>query len=306
MNFKTQMVCFVFAFVMSIAAAAPSFAAEDDKDIIPVGELAVGFSENALQPSNDLVGKSFTLYIEDGPAVKHVIKDKEVLSWEIVSGEHKGDKGHCEYLATNPRKGIYFLDFVDFDGTSKSISVVLDFNKKIATGIFGWLPTKEAAAIPIWTRAQKKMRLTPIDIAIWHASIDKPFTKSTKRHPKTEELIGKRIQYNYSARDAYEHVYLNDHLYTWHCIAGNEKGQADTEMCNYYKIDDNLYLFTWQEKIVPTLGVVMVNLDPAKMKTTGKIYGYEGVDFGRVINFPVGAYAKILSNTQFDFSKLKK
>lgn len=283
-----------------------AFSSDEKKDIITVGELSVGFSENALKPNYDLVGRTVTLYMEDDTPIKHVIKDKQVLYWEVLGGPGKGEIGHAEYLVTKPRKGIYFLDFIVFDGTSKSVSIVLDFNKGIATGIEGRLPDEEAIKIPIWVRGQKKMRLTGIDINVWHARIDKPMTRRTKRHKQTSELIGKRVQYNYSDREAYEHIYLNKHLFTWHCIAGNEKGQSDTEHAVYYKIAKNLYLFSWQEKIVPTLGVVIVNLDPKIMKTTGKIFGYESTDIGKIINFPVGAYAKILSNTEFDFSKLKR
>lgn len=74
---------------------------------------------------------------------------------------------------------------------------------------------------------------------------------------------------------SFEHIYLNEKLYTWHCMAGIEKGLADTDRCHYYKIagsgtgsDAGLYLFIWREKIIPTLGMVLV--DFSRMKTTGK------------------------------------
>ncbi len=44
-----------------------------------------------------------------------------------------------------------------------------------------------------------------------------------------------------------------------------------------------LYLFIWREKIVPTLGVVLVDLE--RLKTTGQILGYRGFDFGAVSCF---------------------
>jgi hypothetical protein len=37
------------------------------------------------------------------------------------------------------------------------------------------------------------------------------------------------------------------------------------------------------------------------MKTTGKLFGYEGNDFDRVTNFPIGAKARILNVTSHDF-----
>lgn len=95
----------------------------------------------------------------------------------------------------------------------------------------------------------------------------------------------------------YEHIYLNPMFYTWHCIEGVEKALADTDRCHHIKIDTNLYLFVWREKIVPTLGVVMIDLD--KAKTTGKIVGYEGDGVGALSNFPVGAHLKVLNQTAY-------
>ena len=59
-----------------------------------------------------------------------------------------------------------------------------------------------------------------------------------------------------------------------------------------------VYLFTWREKIVPTLGVVVVDMQ--KMKTTGKIFGYESNNFSKLINFPVGAFAKLINVTRYE------
>lgn len=110
----------------------------------------------------------------------------------------------------------------------------------------------------------------------------------------TDELIGKRVYYTYSPTEKYEHVYLNKNLYSWQCLMGSEQGLGDTDLCHYYKIDDSLYWFVWQEKIVPTLGVVMVDL--LNLKTTGKIFGYAENDFGATANFAIGAYAQVVGD----------
>ena len=57
----------------------------------------------------------------------------------------------------------------------------------------------------------------------------------------------------------------------------------------------------WREKIVPTLGAVLVDLE--QMKTTGKIFGYSGFDFGTVMNFPVGARASLVSGERVMISR---
>ncbi|MDR8377715.1 molybdenum cofactor biosynthesis protein F, partial [Acinetobacter baumannii] len=62
------------------------------------------------------------------------------------------------------------------------------------------------------------------------------------------------------------------------------------------QVAEDLYLFVWREKIIPTLGVILIDLQ--QMRTDGKIMGYQGSDFGALSNFPVGASAKILNVTR--------
>ena len=80
-------------------------------------------------------------------------------------------------------------------------------------------------------------------------------------------------------------------FYTWHCVSGIEKGLCDTDRCYYLKLADNLYWFTWLEKVVPTIGTVIEDLSPEVMRSFGKIAGYESYDHGKVTNFQVGSYA---------------
>ena len=75
-----------------------------------------------------------------------------------------------------------------------------------------------------------------------------------------------------------------------------EKGLADVDRCHYVKVAEQLYLFVWREKIIPTLGVVMIDLQG--MRTDGKILGYQGSDFSALSNFAVGAHAQVLNTTR--------
>ncbi len=84
-------------------------------------------------------------------------------------------------------------------------------------------------------------------------------------------------------------------IYAWQCLQGVEGGLADVDRCHYFKMADELYLFVWREKVVPTLGVVLIDL--AQRKTDGKIFGYQGGDFGTLSNFQIGAYAQVLNET---------
>jgi hypothetical protein len=54
---------------------------------------------------------------------------------------------------------------------------------------------------------------------------------------------------------------------------------------------------------VPTHGLVLE--DFLALRSCGAIYGYEGFDFNKVINIPVGAHIKELNTTTFDFGLLR-
>ena len=279
---------------------------EDDKkqEYISVGELSVGFSENIVEPIDALAGKKVKLYYESGKKATITFIDMETLKWE-TKDKGRAEKFICSYTAIMPRSNIYFVDFIVSYGDSRSVSIVLDMGQKIATIITGIMPRTEDVMTPLIVRAEKGMPLTSVQAIFEHASVDNPFTKKTFRHKKTTDLVGERFQWIYSSKDAYEHIYLNENTYTWQCISGNEKGLADTDRCFFYKLGEKFYLFVWIEKIVPTVGVVLEDLEV--MRSYGKIFGHEGYDMnGRITNFAVGSYGTFLNKTEYDFSRLKK
>jgi hypothetical protein len=104
------------------------------------------------------------------------------------------------------------------------------------------------------------------------------------------------VQYVYSKTEAYEHIYLNANLYTWQCLRGSEQGLADTDRCHYRRIGDELYLFVWREKVIPTLGVVIV--DWRSKRSNGKLFGYAGGDFGALSTTQVSSRATLLNTTE--------
>jgi hypothetical protein len=60
-------------------------------------------------------------------------------------------------------------------------------------------------------------------------------------------------------------------------------------------------LIVWREKIIPTLGVTLIDL--VKMKTDGKIFGYaetEAGEFETFSNFPIGAIVMRLANLPYE------
>lgn len=262
---------------------------------IPVGELGKAFSSdsNILKHSFDLAGRTMALNFADGLAMECRFIDGGTLVWTEAPSPKAGHSTTEIYTATSPRPGIYLVDFIKGRERATSVSLVLDLQRGIVTVITAELPTQEDAELSFLKRIAAGLELTAVNVTFRHGSIDAPFSAATPRHEPTLELVGKRIKYTYSATEQYEHVYMNGNFYTWQCLLGSEQGLSDADRCHYYKVADKLYLFVWREKIVPTLGLVLIDLKA--MQTTGKIFGYNGNDFGQSTNFQVGAKARIIS-----------
>lgn len=262
---------------------------------IPVGALGDAFlpENNCLPAVDDLSGRKITLHFENGWVIEHVFADGTHLNWRMTAGDSESREGIETCCVTRPREGIYFVDFIKTGERATSVSMVLDLNRQVFVGVVGQLPDEAEAMIPFLKRIEQNKELTAVSGQFVRGTIDRPCTADAILPPQTRDLLGKRVQYIYSPHERYEHIYLNERLYAWRCIEGSEKNLGDTDACTYYKIDEDLYLFIWREKIVPTLGVVVI--DFKALKTTGKIFGYESNDFGKLRNFTVGAYAKVLS-----------
>ncbi len=270
---------------------------KNPKPFIPVGQLAGAFAHdsNALPMSGELVGKRIKLHFEDGASAECGFETLSTLVWKPASGAKSSQATEETCSVTRVRKAIYFVDFVKQMERATTLSLVLDLSRGIFTAVEGRLPKKKEVRQDLLRRVDAGRELTDVAVAFLHGAIDRSFGPATPRHNATEELVGKRIAYTYSPTERYEHIYLNGSFYTWHCLLGAEKGLADTDCCHSYKLARHLYLFVWREKIVPTLGVVVLDLNA--MRTTGKIFGYEGNDFRKVVNFRIGARARLKNIT---------
>jgi hypothetical protein len=270
---------------------------------ISVGELAHAFGtdNNTPRSTEELAGSRLNLHLESGQVVEHQLVSGERLIWRVLEGPGAGREAEEAYLAHKVRDGIYFVDFVRHLERAVSASIVLDTRLGIVTVLIGRLPDEAEAQRPLVDRMNQGEDLTAVRAVFLSGALDKAFVPDTPRHLPTAELVGRRVEYTYSSTERYEHVYLNEDFYTWHCLSGSEKGLADTDRCHYLKVADDLFFFVWREKIVPTLGAVLVDFDI--MRTVGKIFGYQGGDFDKLANFPVGAHARLLNVTRRDDGK---
>ncbi|MFV8907134.1 MULTISPECIES: MoaF C-terminal domain-containing protein [Serratia] len=253
---------------------------------IQVGALAEGFAPHShTLEQQDLAGTSLAFHFAEGETVQCSFNDDQTLQW----GEQRVD-----YRATGIRPGILFIDFLDPQRPNGSVTLVCDRQQGNFTAVYGQLPEESQARLDAFSRVEQGLPLTAVNAEFRFGRLD----SSDAALPQfTDELIGMRNLYTYSPTERYEHIYLNNNFYAWQCLDGVEKGLADVDRCHYVKVAEKLYLFVWREKIIPTLGVVMIDLQ--EMRTDGKILGYQGSDFSSLSNFAVGAHAQILNTTHY-------
>jgi hypothetical protein len=254
---------------------------------IQVGALAEGFAPHShtLKQQQDLAGMSLVFHFVEGESVNCHFNDDQTLLWQ---------EQRVDYRATSIRPEILFIDFLDPQRSNGSITLVCDRQLGNFTAVYGQLPDEAQARLDAFSRVEQGLPLTAVNTEFRFGRLD----NSVAPLPHfTDELIGMRNMYTYSPTERYEHIYLNNNFYAWQCLDGVEKGLADVDRCHYVKVAEKLYLFVWREKIIPTLGVVMIDLQA--MRTDGKILGYQGSDFSSLSNFAVGAHAQILNTTRY-------
>lgn len=249
------------------------------EDYLPLGDLAPGFGEFKPPATLELGRQEVRLRFDDGTGITRLFfKDSTTLTWER-EGDAAGEPSIAEetYEAFLVAPGLYFVDWVRRTRTPESFTLALDMGRGRATLVVSTLVRGETGRF----RVNQDFR---------HACVHPPTPGfSVGPHERTGDLVGKRLVYTYSSVHTYEHIYLNEDRYTWHCLSGPEKGLADTERCATYKIAPDLYLFTWWERVVPCGAVVIVNLQQGR--SYGKLFGLD--DTAGVINFRMASYATV-------------
>ena len=255
-----------------------------DAAFISVGDLGEGFAHGSdtLRPSTELDGRTLHLTFPSGPLTVSLAGDTATIDDEQVTAR-----------ITSIRSGLVLIDGLTGTRPPTSTTLVVDLDSGAATRVLARLPRPEDATISALERVRRGEEPTLVAADVEHGRID---GTDGQLHAPTDELVGMRNLYRYSPTEAYEHIYLGPARYTWHCRAGVEHGLADTDACSSYRIREGLVLFVWREKIVPTLGLLLIDLE--QLRTDGKILGQADLDLQGAVNFPVGSRFEILNVTE--------
>lgn len=256
----------------------------DKNDWTSLTEMADGFDEYRPPLSSALTGQRIDLDcvlvdVEDSAhTFTHEFGDRD-LSWSVSTDEGILS-GSAEYELFEMQPGLFFLHYRRIESDHPVVvTLALDLSTGQVTGAVGelGLGPEPHLARQAWFQGH---------VVGSHAT-------AADAHPRTDELIGRRVRYAYSSDDVYDHVYLSSMLFTWFCVSGAEADFGDTDRCVHWKLREETYLFSWLEKNVGVEGMVLIDL--AALRTVGIQFGLDQQS-GDLVNITMGAYAMPLGH----------
>ncbi len=254
----------------------------DTSTWLPLDELAPGFDANKAPHSTALAGSEVNVTAPDGTRIRHSFTEDEV-SWELSPAGAPSTSGTDPYEAFEVEDGLYFVQFHHQHALTEAISLVVDLRQGRALSIISSILDPE----PGHTRVRHAFAPSTIDGAEVSGAEPAP----------TNTLIGRRVEWVYSTEHAYEHVYLSPRWYSWQCLAGPERGLADTDENTVWEVRPGIYIFAWREKVIPCASVTIADhRDVNKIRSHGVLFGLD--ETGELpTHFTFGAYGRLLSTT---------
>lgn len=251
-----------------------------------------GLDQNRGPTTTALSGTSYQLFDSKAtvPELSLDFDAEGTVSWcrrSQVSGK-------APYSAVEVRPGTFFVDWLSVDDHRLSVSLVLRHSDGGAALMWNQLPHGEHAKPNLFERIRNTHDLSAARADVHNLGINAtPMGKFAK---PTSDLVGKRVLCSYGS-GSFEHVYLNQDVFCWHCVAGSGAGAADVDPYHQFRVDDNLYLLVWREKIAPAIGVVLLDFDC--MRSNGKLHYEKLTKPGTVVNYLVGAQLTLLNETSY-------
>ncbi|MEV8273034.1 molybdenum cofactor biosynthesis F family protein [Microbacterium sp. NPDC077184] len=257
----------------------------DTRTWLPLDGLAPGFDAAKAEPTDDLAGRTITVLDDRGTRITHTFGDGSVV-WTYEPGtgdatraESKTDA--CEVFRVDD--DLYYAQFPHAHDPSRAVSLILDLRSGHALSIISVLGAAAAGTTAV------QQLFAPARIEGIEARGDAP--------APTTELIGRRVLWVYSPQHAYEHVYVSPHWYTWQCLAGPERGLADTDENTVWRIRPGIFVFAWREKVIPCGSVTIADHRNQKaLRSYGVLFGADEAGTGQT-HFTFGAHGSLLSQT---------
>ncbi|SEC05012.1 molybdenum cofactor biosynthesis F family protein [Microbacterium hydrocarbonoxydans] len=258
----------------------------DTSTWLPLEGLAPGFDANKAPHSTALSGREITVVDARGTRIAHRFADTTV-TWDYRPGAEDPTEAASDtddYEAFEVDDDLYFVQFHHNYLPNEAVSLVVDLRHGRALAIISViLPAPEQGR----TRVQH----------VFAPSIIEGASVTGTEAAPTTTLIGRRVEWVYSEEHAYEHVYLSERWYSWQCLAGPERGLADTDENSVWEVRPGIYIFAWREKVIPCASVTIADhRDVNAIRSHGVLFGLD--ESGEVpTHFTFGAHGRLLSTT---------
>jgi hypothetical protein len=242
-------------------------------------DFAAGIDTNRLPPSKALAGRVVRISFEDDEPLE-LRFDEQRVAWSDTKGAGTDASDVVEVAPDT-----FFVDIAFQSRRRQALTLILNLATRRVLAISSLI--LEPGARPGEPQVAQEFRAGVI-------ADDSKAVGAVTPVP-TRDLIGLRAHFTYSPEHVYEHTYLSSERYCWQCLVGVQRGHGDVDLTTTYKFDDNQYVFTFREFLIPVASVFFYNF--ATMRSTGKFLGLTAD--GRVANSRAGARIRKASMTYY-------
>lgn len=243
-----------------------------------------GIDGNKPTTSSDLVGRTVVVVNEDGNQIDHVF-DADTVTHTFRPADGSEPATHIdEYEAFAIADGLQYVQFHDQAHPNDSVSILVDDESgRTLTVLTDIYPPEEGQ-----TRVRQAFVLGTVGDAVQTGSAPGP----------TSSLVGRRILWVHSDEYAYEHVYLSTRWLTWQCLAGAERGLADTDEATTYQLRPGIFVLGRRRNVSPFAALTVIDArDPGALRSYGALFGLDSS--GEPMHVTFGAHGLLLSTTSY-------
>jgi hypothetical protein len=251
-----------------------------------------GWDEFRIPATADLVDKKLSVrFDKDDRVIDYTFTSPASLVWTAIEGTDKGISDTVQYDASCIASNLYFVDFVGNRDPDTAVSLILNLDSNQVLAVVAKRPDLETARSSYYDRLGNS-DLSTMKVEYWQGVIGERTTlEDIKGYERTEELLGKWVRYRYTSDHIYEHIYVTNTHFAWHCLGGPDKGLACTEPCDYWKLASKIYMIVWRESVHPVCAVSIIDLQ--NMRTMGKQFCMH-LASGKKETVLMGSYATLV------------
>lgn len=244
-------------------------------------DFAAGIDTNRLPCTDALSGQKLAISLTGGQRMTYHFKSIDTFAWQ--EGSDSGDNDGYEAILVAP--DTYFLDMTYAAKPRDARTLIVNARTRRVLSILSQVGENKIEGQPQVSQIFEPGVLGDCSVA-----------PGGPEPAPTRDLIGLRTFQRYSPNHLYEHTYLSSERYCWQNLIGEQRGHGDVDLASYYKFDENQYIFTFREFIIPVASVFYFNFDA--MRSTGKFLGITGD--GKIQNNKAGAFMQKASMTFYE------